>query len=124
MFEFWFNPATSFSKKLLMVLITLAITLFLFTKQPLPYDAILMFAGTGLIFLICRYIKNIIEKKNAARLLNRLLTWIPIALIVALLFSKALNNLLVLGLQGLGFLTLSVFLFSPFAGLGKTATES
>ena len=113
MLEFWFDSQISTFKKLLILLISLAIAIGLYRYQPLALDSILMFSGTGIIFLICRYLKLYFAQNNPTGLLYRLLTWVPIALLFALLFAKALPNLLIWGVQGIAFMALAVFIFSP-----------
>ena len=124
MLEFWFSSDISRSKKFLILIITLLIALGLYRYHPLPLDVILMFAGTGLIFLICRYLKLHFAQKQPTGLLYRLLTWIPIALIFALLFVKTMNNLMWWGIQGIAFMALAVFIFSPQFLLKTTATTA
>ncbi|EOC7393383.1 hypothetical protein ACI7TD_002990, partial [Acinetobacter baumannii] len=53
MLEFWFNTQVPTFKKLIILIITLLICIGLYQYQPLPLDTILMFTGTGVIFLIC-----------------------------------------------------------------------
>lgn len=113
MLEFWFNAETSRPQKFLILIMTLLLTLGLYHYHPLPLDVILMFAGTGIIFLICRYLKQHFAQRHPAGLLYRLLTWIPIALLLTLLFMKTLNNLMWWGIQGIAFMALAVFIFSP-----------
>ena len=113
MLEFWFSSDISRSKKFLILIITLLIALGVYRYHPLPLDVILMFAGTGIIFLICRYLKQHFAQNNPTGLLYRLLTWIPIALLLALLFMKTMNNLMWWGIQGIAFMALAVFVFSP-----------
>lgn len=113
MLEFWFSPDISRFKKFLILLATALIAMGLYYYQPMPFILVLMFAATGLIFLICRYLKRIYAAKNPTGLLYRVLTWIPIALIFALLFVKAHQNLLGWGIQGLAIMALTVFVFSP-----------
>lgn len=113
MLEFWFDSTISRAKKFLILISTLLVALGLYHFQPLPTDVILMFTGTGIIFLICRYLKLNFADKKPTGLLYRLLTWIPIALIFALLFVKTIDNLMWWGVQGIAFMTLAVFIFSP-----------
>lgn len=113
MLEFWFNTQVPTFKKLMILIITLLICIALYQYQPLPLDTILMFTGTGVIFLICRYFKLHFAQKNPTGLLYRLLTWVPIALLFALIFVKAMPNLLIWGIQGIAFMALAVFIFSP-----------
>lgn len=125
MLEFWFESNTTLAKKILILLITVAIAAGLYLYKPLPASVILMFTGTGLVFLICRYARLQITKNDPSRFLFRVFTWIPLALILALLFMKTMNDLLILGVQGLAFMALSVFIFSPLAHLSKpTSSES
>lgn len=113
MLEFWFDTQVPTFKKLVILIITLAICIGLYQYQPLPLDTIFMFTGTGVIFLICRYFKLHFAQKNPTGLLYRLLTWIPIALLFALIFVKTMPNLLVWGVQGIAFMALAAFIFSP-----------
>jgi hypothetical protein len=62
MLEFWFNKQVPTFKKLMILIITLLICIGLYQYQPLPLDTILMFTGTGVIFLICRYLNCILLK--------------------------------------------------------------
>lgn len=64
-------------------------------------------------FLICRYFKLHFAQSNPTGLLYRLFTWIPIALLFALIFVKAMPNLLIWGVQGIAFMALAAFIFSP-----------
>ncbi len=113
MLEFWFSSDISRTQKVLILIITLLIAVGLYRYHPLPLDIILMFAGTGIIFLICRYFKQYFAQNNPTGLLYRLLTWIPIALLLTLLFMKTMNNLMWWGIQGIAFMALAVFIFSP-----------
>lgn len=116
MLEFWFDPQTSVLKKLLIFIVIAISTAVLYRIQPLVYSAILMFVATGVIFLICRYCKIHFAAKNPTGLIYRLLTWIPIALLLALIF-KNMNQgeILIPGAQGIGFMALAVCLFSPLS---------
>lgn len=125
MLEFWFESNTTLAKKILILLITVVIAAGLYLYKPLPASVILMFTGTGLVFLICRYARLQITQNDPSRFLFRVFTWIPLALILALLFMKTMNDLLILGVQGLAFMALSVFIFSPLVRLSKpTSSES
>ena len=99
-------------------------TAVLYKIQPLAVDAILMFLGVGIIFLICRYCKLHFTGSNPSSLMSRLFTWIPIALLLALIF-KNMNNgeILIPGAQGIGFMALAVCLFSPLALLHKNSEK-
>ena len=119
MLEFWFDPQVSLLRKLMILIGIGLVTGMLFNLKALPLDAILMFVGTGVIFLICRYCKVYFAAKNPTGLLYRLLTWIPIALLFALIFAKAKHELLILGAQGIGFMALAVCIFSPLSLLNK-----
>ncbi|SPL71542.1 hypothetical protein [Acinetobacter stercoris] len=119
MFEFWFDPKATFTRKLFIFIITAAITLALYKMNPLSPDAILMFLGTGIIFLICRYCKIQFAGHKPTGLLYRLFTWIPIALLLSLIFMKAQQELLLQGAQGIGFMALATFIFAPIAKLQK-----
>ncbi len=116
MLEYWFNPQISVLKKLLIFAVIAAITAVLYWIEPLALDSILMFAGTGIIFLICRYCKIHFATKHLTGLFYRVLTWIPIALLLSLIFMNMKNGeILVSGAQGLGFMALAVCLFSPLS---------
>ena len=120
MLEFWFDPKVSILKKIIFLIFLAAITGTLYYIQPLKLDAILMFLGTGVIFLICRYCKIHFVSKNPTGLLYRLLTWIPIALLLALIFMNMKDGEILLpGAQGLGFMALAVCIFSPLSLLNK-----
>lgn len=120
MLEFWFNPKVSLLQKLAFLLITAMVTGVLYWIEPLAFDAILMFLGSGIIFLICRYCKINFAADNPAGLLYRLFTWIPIALLLALIFMHMKDGQILLpGAQGLGFMALSICVFSPLSLLNK-----
>ncbi len=120
MLEFWFDPKVSITRKLLIFVSIAIITAVLYGMQPLALDAILMFSGTGIIFLICRYCKMHFAARQPAGLLYRLLTWIPIALLLALIFMNMKEGEILLpGAQGIGFMALAVCLFSPLSLLHK-----
>ncbi|WP_347454691.1 hypothetical protein [Acinetobacter thermotolerans] len=119
MLEYWFNPQISVLKKFLIFIVIAAVTAGLYWMEPLPLDSILMFAGTGIIFLICRYCK-IHFVKNPTGLAYRLLIWIPIALLLALIFMNMKGGeILLSGAQGIGFMALSICLFSPLSLMHK-----
>ena len=104
---------------LLAVLASVTAGLYLLT--PLAFSAILMFLGTGLIFLICRYCK--IHCPQWPQLLLRLLHWLPIACLAAVIFMQFKHgDILILGTQGIGFMALAVCVFSPFS-LRKPAQD-
>ena len=120
MLEFWFNPAISILKKIALFTIIAIVTAALYLTQPLPLDAILMFLGTGIIFLICRYCKIHFFAAKPTAILYRMLTWIPIALLLALVFMNMNNGEILLpGAQGLGFMALAICLFSPLSLLNQ-----
>lgn len=120
MLEFWFNPAISILKKIVLFTIIAIVTAALYLTQPLPLDAILMFLGTGIIFLICRYCKIHFFAAKPTAILYRMLTWIPIALLLALVFMNMKNGEILLpGAQGLGFMALAICLFSPLSLLNQ-----
>jgi len=111
MLEFWFNPQVSVLKKLLIFIVIAATAAGLYWMEPLPLDSILMFVGTGIIFLICRYCKIHFASKNPTGLLYRLLTWIPIALLIALVFmNMQQGEILIPGAQGIAFMALAICL--------------
>jgi hypothetical protein len=79
-----------------------------------------MFMGTGIVFLICRYCKTHFASSNPAGLLYRLFTWIPLALLLALIFMHLkTGDILIPGAQGIGFMVLSICLFSPLSLLNQ-----
>lgn len=114
MLEFWFDPRVAVSRKLILLAVVALITLALYLMSPLSLLAILMFLGTGIVFLICRYCNiHFIQTQN---FLARLLHWIPIALLMALIFMQFKHgDILILGAQGIGFMALAVCIFSPFS---------
>lgn len=125
MLEFWFNPQVSILKKLLFFVVITAIAVGLYWMEPLPLDAILMFAGTGIIFLICRYCKIHFAAKNPTGLFYRVLTWIPIALLISLIFmNMKQGEILLPGAQGIAFMALAICLFSPLSLLNQNKPDS
>ena len=125
MLEFWFNPQVSVLKKLLIFIVIAATAAGLYWMEPLPLDSILMFVGTGIIFLICRYCKIHFASKNPTGLLYRLLTWIPIALLIALVFmNMQQGEILIPGAQGIAFMALAICLFSPLSLLNQNKSDS
>lgn len=120
MLEFWFNPQVSILRKLMIFIVIAIATGMLYWMEPLKLDAILMFLGTGIIFLICRYCKIHFAAQNPTGLLYRLLTWIPIALLMSLIFMHMQDGeILIPGAQGIGFMALAICLFSPLSLLNK-----
>lgn len=125
MLEFWFNPQVSVLKKLLIFIVIAATAAGLYWMEPLPLDSILMFVGTGIIFLICRYCKIHFASKNPTGLLYRLLTWIPIALLIALVFmNMQQGEILIPGAQGIAFMALVICLFSPLSLLNQNKSDA
>lgn len=124
MLEFWFNPQVSLIQKLAFFIAVATATGILYWMDPLALDAILMFLGTGVVFLICRYCKIHFAAQNPTGLLYRLFTWIPIALLLALIFMHMKNGEILLpGAQGLGFMALAICLFSPLSLLNQNNKE-
>lgn len=125
MLEFWFNPQVSVLKKLLIFIVIAATAAGLYWMEPLPLDSILMFVGTGITFLICRYCKIHFASKNPTGLLYRLLTWIPIALLIALVFmNMQQGEILIPGAQGIAFMALAICLFSPLSLLNQNKSDA
>ena len=125
MLEFWFNPNVSILKKLGFFILISVATALLYWMDPLSLDAILMFLGTGVIFLICRYCKIHFASKNPTGMLYRLFTWIPIALLLSLIFMHMKNGeILIPGAQGLGFMALAICLFSPLSLLNQNQSNA
>lgn len=120
MLEFWFDPTVSMLKKISFLILLTAVSIGLYLYQPLSTENVLLFAGTGIIFLICRYCKTHFASKNPAGFFYRLFKWIPLALLLALVF-KNMNNgeILIPGAQGIGFMALAVCIFSPLSLLNK-----
>lgn len=120
MLEFWFNPQVSIFRKLMIFIVIAIATGVLYWMEPLKLDAILMFLGTGIIFLMCRYCKIHFAAQNPTGLLYRLLTWIPIALLMSLIFMHMQEGeILIPGAQGIGFMALAICLFSPLSLLNQ-----
>ena len=125
MLEFWFNPQVSILKKILIFVMIAVVTAGLYWMEPLKLDAILMFLGTGVIFLICRYCKTHFASKNPTGMLYRLLTWIPIALLLAHIFMHMKEGeFLIPGAQGIGFMALAICLFSPLSLLNQNQPKN
>ena len=124
MLEFWFDPRVATLHKFLFFILLAVIAAVLYWIDPLPLQAILMFVGTGLIFLICRYCKIHFAAKNPTGLLYRVLIWIPIALLLSLIFMHMKNGEILLpGAQGLAFMALAICLFSPLSLLNQNQIE-
>jgi hypothetical protein len=120
MLEFWFDPKIAVLKKLALFVLIGLVTAALYWIQPLKPDAILMFMGTGIVFLICRYCKIHFAAQNPTGLLYRVLTWIPLALLLALIFMHLQSgDILIPGSQGIGFMALAICLFSPLSLLNQ-----
>lgn len=120
MLEFWFDPKIAVFKKLMLFVLISLLTAGLYWMQPLKPDAILMFMGTGIVYLICRYCKIHFAVNNPTGLLYRLLTWIPLALLLALIFMHMQSGeILIPGAQGIGFMALAICLFSPLSLLNQ-----
>lgn len=116
MLEFWFHATLSVTQKLLMFTAIAVLTGLLYWINPLSLEAILMFLATAVVFLICRYCKIQYAATQPTGWLYRLLTWIPIALLLALIFMHLQEGgLLVYGMQGIGFMILGICLFSPWS---------
>lgn len=125
MLEFWFSPQISIFKKLMLLIMIALVTGVLYRIAPLSLNAILMFLGTGLIFLICRYCKIHFVAQKPTSLLYRLLTWIPIALLLALIFMNVKDTeILIPGAQGLGFMAIAICLLSPMSLFKQKLTST
>ncbi len=124
MFEFWFDPKTTLTRRIAILIVTAIVIAVLYKMKPLSPDAMLMFLGTGIIFLICRYCKINFTAKNPTGLLYRLFTWIPIALLLALIFMNAKEELLIQGAQGIAIMALATFIFSPIALLNQNKSQN
>lgn len=120
MLEFWFDPKVSVIRKFILLLMVMAVTTILYVLQPLALNHILMFMGTGLIFLICRYSKIHFTSAKPHGVLARLLHWTPIALLLTLVFIQLKQgDILIFGAQGIGFMAIAVCIFSPLSLLKK-----
>lgn len=116
MLEFWFNPQVTVLKKIALLIIIALVTAGLYILQPLQFDAILMFLAAGLVFLICRYCKIHFTQHHPTGWIARVLTWIPLALLLALIFMQIQHGeILISGAQGIGFTALAICLFSPLS---------
>lgn len=125
MLEFWFDPRVATLHKFLFFILLAVIAAVLYWMDPLPLQAILMFVGTGLIFLICRYCKIHFAAKNPTGLLYRVLIWIPIALLLSLIFMHMKEGEILLpGAQGLAFMALAICLFSPLSLLNQNQSKN
>ena len=125
MLEFWFDPKNSVTKKLILLILIAAAAVGLYIMQPMALQDILLFAGTGVIYLICRYCKLHFFANNLRSIFYRLLTWLPIALLLALIF-KNMNNgeILIPGALGISIMALAVCLFSPLSLLHKNTPDT
>lgn len=124
MLEFWFDPRVATLHKFLFFILLAIIAAVLYWIDPLPLQAILMFVGTGLIFLICRYCKIHFAAKKPTGLLYRVLLWIPIALLLSLIFMHMKDGEILLpGAQGLAFMALAICLFPPLSLLNQNQTK-
>ncbi|MEB3768180.1 hypothetical protein [Acinetobacter sp. MD2] len=121
MLEFWFDPNITVARKLCIFITAIILSLGLYLKAPLPITLAGLFAGTGLIFLICRFCKLNLTNGDSRNLLFRVFTWIPLALLCALLFLKTMNHLLEWGIQGIAIMVVSICLFSPQTLFKKSA---
>lgn len=125
MLEFWFDPQVSVVKKLMLFLIILVAAIALYIMQPMAPQDLLLFAGTGIIFLICRYCKIHFFAHKPTQLAYRILTWVPIALLLALIFKNMTNGEILLpGALGVSIMALSVCLFSPLSLIHKNTTTT
>ncbi len=116
MLEFWFNPQVAVKKKIALLMVHRAGHCSGILLEPLKLDAILMFLATGIVFLICRYCKIHFTAQHPTGWLARLLTWIPLALLLAIIFMQIQHGeILLSGAQGIGFTALAICLFSPLA---------
>lgn len=113
MLEFWFDPKTSVAKKIVLLILIAAAAVGLYIMQPMALQDILLFAGTGVIYLICRYCKLHFFANNLRSIFYRLLTWLPIALLLALIF-KNMNNgeILIPGALGIIIIALLFTIFT------------
>ena len=125
MLEFWFDPKTSVAKKIVLLILIAAAAVGLYIMQPMALQDILLFAGTGVIYLICRYCKLHFFANNLRSIFYRLLTWLPIALLLALIFKNMKNGeILIPGALGISIMALAVCLFSPLSLLHKNTPDT
>ena len=113
MLEFWFNPDISFARKLWILIIAIAVAVGLYLKAPMPMTLMGLFGLTGLIFIICRFCKLYLTDNDPRKLLYRVFTWIPLALLCAIIFMKAINHLLEWGVQGIAIMVITICILSP-----------
>ncbi len=114
MLEFWFSSQLSPLQKLLIACTILILSIVLYLKFPIAPTSMLMFFATGLLFLICRYVRLHFLQDQPVSIWARLMTWIPLALLFAVIFMQhQQRDLLIFGIQGICFMALGIFLFSP-----------
>lgn len=119
MLEFWFNPQTPLFKKLMILMIAIIVAIVMYINFPMPITLIYLFLSVGIIFLICRWCKLNITRNNPRQLLYRVFIWIPLALLCAIIFMKAQQNLLTWGIEGIAFMVISICICSPQTILKK-----
>ncbi len=87
MLEFWFNKQVPSFKKLMILIIPLNLY-WVISISTITVRYYFNVYGNWGYFLICRYFKLHFAQSNPTGLLYRLFTWVPIALLFALIFVK------------------------------------
>ena len=122
MLEFWFNPEVKSQHKWIFLAILVAVIGTCYALQPLSPIYILLFMGTGIIFLICRYCQQHFDA--LPQKFRRILHWIPIACLLTLLLTHLTQSdqTLIYGVQGIAWMAFSVCCFSPRTLLKSKST--
>lgn len=114
MLNFWFSPYISHLQKFFMCLGVLILTGFSYLKAPMPIETLIPFFLIGLFFVISYHLQNLFKLQFSQRWLARLLRWIPLAILCALIFQQlGRPYFFAWGILGLGTVALTIFLLSP-----------
>lgn len=113
MLEFWFNQTIPIFKRLVILLVAILIAIGTYFFAPMPPALMGLFMMVGVIFIICRLCKKYLTNNDPRKLLYRLFTWIPLALLCAVIFMKALDHLLEWGIQGIAIMVITICICSP-----------
>ncbi|AOA59416.1 hypothetical protein [Acinetobacter larvae] len=108
MLDLWFDKTIATLHKFIVFIALIAVIAVLYLRQPLALDSIGLFMATALLYVICRYAKQQFIQRHSPMLLQRLCTWVPIALLLSLIFIKAQAALLILGVQGIAIFVASI----------------
>lgn len=124
MLHFWFSPQISHLQKLFMCLGILILTGFSYLKFPMPVEKLALFVITGVVFVICHHLQQFFAKRVVASWVERVLRWLPLALLLALLFQHlGRPQFLPWGILGLGIVATTMFLLSPQGFIRSGQTE-